>query len=374
MKLHERDYWLGFNIFPGIGPKRFYYLLKKFGSASKAWQASGDQLKETNLPKDIVQKFLEFRKNFVLTSEVLRLEKYLIKFLIIDDEEYPNNLKKIDTAPPLIYIKGRILPQDSLSIAVVGTRKITAYGREVTEKLVRGLTAFGITIVSGLARGVDSVAHRVALGNAGRTLAVLGSGLDRIYPPENKVLAEKIVSEDQGAIISELALGTPPFKGHFPSRNRLISGLSLGVLVTEGASNSGTKITSQYCLEQKRKLMAVPGPITSCFSDGPADLINQGAKLVVKAEDIIREIKISKTSELFLNQNKIGSGQIKGAKVEFHNQEEAQIWQALTFGVKHIDELIRETQLSSDKILSLLTTLEVDGKVKNIGNGQYIII
>ncbi|HUV47267.1 MAG TPA: DNA-processing protein DprA, partial [Candidatus Bathyarchaeia archaeon] len=367
MKLRERDYWLGFNIFPGIGPKRFHHLLSLFGSAKKAWQAPREKLKQTLIPRKILMRFFEFRKTINFSSEILRLEKSLIRFLIIGDKEYPENLKHIDLPPPLIYIRGQILPEDKFSIAVIGTRKITAYGREVTERLVSGLTAHGFTIVSGLARGVDSVAHRVALGNKGRTIAVLGSGILNIYPPEHKVLAEKIVSLNLGALISELPLGAMPLRGNFPSRNRIISGLSLGVLVTEGTTVSGTKITADYCFRQERKLFAVPGPITSPLSEGPADLIKKGAKLVTKVDDILKEIearKVKVTSQLKTSESK---------KPNFENKDEEEIFQLLLFGSKHIDEIVKGTKLTSSQVLSHLTAMELQGMVKNIGQGNYIL-
>ncbi len=370
MKLDERHYWLGFNIFHGIGAKRFYHLLKIFGSAKKAWQVSESKLKQTKIPFAILENFLKFRETIDFNSALVRLEKNLIRFIIVDDEEYPKNLKKIDSPPPLIYIKGRILPQDALSIAVIGTRKITPYGREVTERLVKGLTAYGFTIISGLARGVDSIAHRLALGNGGRTIAVLGSGLDEIYPPEHKALAEKIINLGLGAVISCLGLGEPPLKGNFPSRNRIISGLSLGVLVTEGATVSGTKITSQFCLEQKRKLLAVPGPITSSFSEGPADLIKIGAKLITKVEDILEEIPAKGRSAF---GRKI-TDRPKLSKIKkFKDKQEERIWQLLTDGGKHIDEIVQQIQLDPGQTLSYLTQMELNGMVKNIGQGNYIL-
>lgn len=371
MKLKERDYWLGFNVFPGIGPKRFSHLLKVFGSAKKTWQAKKDKLLQTQVPKKILQDFFQFRQTWDFFSYLLRLEKELIKFFIIEDKEYPENLKKIDFAPPLIYVKGKILPQDSSSIAVIGARKITSYGREVTERLVQDLCNAGLTIVSGLARGVDSVAHRVALGNQSRTLAVVGSGLDNIYPVEHRALAQKIVSQNLGAIISELALGLPPLKGHFPSRNRIISGLSLGVLVTEGATVSGTKITADCCLLQKRKLFAVPGPITSALSEGPADLIKKGAKLVTQAGDILKEIPAR--GWLNLDRQIIQKSNRKNPAMQFKNDQEKEIFQILAQGGRHIDEMVRLAHFDSGKTLSLLTEMELEGKVKNIGGGHYIL-
>lgn len=373
MKLKERHYWLGFNIFPGIGAKRFYHLLKIFGSAEKAWFASKKELYKTNIPHSIIDRFIEFREKTNLFLELLRLEKSLIRFIIVEDEEYPINLKKIKNPPPILYLKGRILPQDSLSIAVIGTRKITPYGREVTEKFVMDLVNFGFTIVSGLARGVDSVAHRVALGNKGRTITVLGSGLDRIYPPEHRPLVEKIIGLAQGAIISQLPLGAEPLRGHFPARNRIISGLSLGVLVTEGASVSGTKITCQYAFEQKRQVFAVPGPITSIMSEGPADLIKKGAKIVTKTEDILEEFNLNEIRSCLNNKTETLT-KWKNKGIKFADKKEEIIWQFLTTGGKHIDEIIRKTGFTSAEILSSLTTMELKGMVKNIGGGNYIIV
>jgi DNA processing protein len=284
MKLEERHFWLGFNVFEGIGPKRFYHLQKTFGSAKKAWQAPKDKLRKTKIPKNILENFFVFRENFDFSKVILRLERCLIRFIIIDDKEYPKNLKKIDAPPPLLYIKGRLLPEDGLSIAVIGTRKMTNYMRRTTEEMVRGLVGAGLTIVSGLARGIDGMAHRVALGNGGRTIAVLGSGLNNIYPPEHRALAEKIYGLDRGAVISEFRPGELPLKGNFPSRNRLISGLSLGVLAT-GEASSGTKITSRFCLKQKRKLFITPG-----INSEMGAWAQKGAKLVYKVDDVLEEL------------------------------------------------------------------------------------
>lgn len=363
MKLKERYYWLGFNIFPGIGPKRFYLLLKIFGSAKKAWQAPKEKLFNLGIPHSIITRFLDFRERINLYQEFLRLEKKLIKFVIVEDENYPINLKKIKNPPAVIYFKGKILKQDRQSLAVVGTRKITPYGREVTEKLTKELSNSGFTIISGLARGIDSVAHQTALESGGRTIAVLGSSLDIIYPPENRVLAQKIIQLKKGALISQLPLGMGPLKGHFPARNRIISGLSLGVLVTEGASHSGSKITSADAFEQKKPVFAVPGPITSAMSEGPLDLIKQGAKLVSQAKDILK---------FFHLDNHHSNNQKK--RNHFSNPQQQKIWQELIKGRKQIDEIIRRSKFSSAEVLSILTEMELAGMVKNIGGGNYIIV
>lgn len=365
MELKERDYWLGFNIFPGIGSKRFFHLLAFFGSAKKAWLAKEKELNKTSLPEKIIGSFLDFRGQIDLSNEIVKLQKRRIRFLILQDDEYPKNLKKIPSPPPVIYIKGRLLPEDEFSIAVIGSRKITPYGREVAEKMTAGLAGYNYTIVSGLARGIDAVAHRTALACKARTIAVLGSGLDNIYPPEHRNLAEKICAADSGALISELGLGVKSLPGHFPLRNRIISGLALGVVVCEAALESGTKITSQYCLKQGRKLFAVPGPITSSLSEGPLDLIKKGANLAASAEDVVKVIGRK-------NYFRPGKARLKQT-INFSHPDEEKIFQLLLEGGKHIDEIVKKAGFTSSQALSYLTALELQGMVKNIGQGNYIL-
>ena len=217
-------------------------------------------------------------------------------FSPLEDKDYPKLLKEISDPPFALYLKGKLLPQDNQALAIVGTRKITPYGRQMTEKFAGWLSRQGLTLVSGLARGVDGTAHRAALENQGRTIAIMGTGLDQIYPPEHKGLAEAIIR--QGALISEYPLGTAASPMNFPLRNRIISGLSLGVLVIEGESKSGTKITARYAAEQGREVFAVPGPITSPTSSGPADLIKMGAKLVSSGGDIIEELNLEEKTSM----------------------------------------------------------------------------
>lgn len=369
-KLKGRDYWLGFSLCPGIGPKRFLSLKKYFGSAKKAWTASKNKLFKSGLGEALIEKFDCFRQETNLSSYKILLEKSLIRFFKIDDKEYPKNLKSIDNPPIVLYIKGEILPRDYLSIAVVGTRNVTCYGREVTERLVQDLVFSGLTIISGLARGIDSIAHRVALGNSGRTIAILGGGLDKIYPPEHKALAEKIVENKQGALVSEFPAGMDSLPGNFPARNRIISGLSLGILVTEGASKSGTKITAQQAQKQGRPIFAVPGPITSQMSEGPADLIKSGAKLITKAEDIIKELGIVRDDRPRIISTVLKPS-TEAKNIHFENNEEKIIWQVLSDGSKHIDEIVRETGLPSAKVSSYLTIMEVKGIIRNFGEGNY---
>jgi DNA processing protein len=269
-------------------------------------------------------------------------------------------LKEIADPPPVLYVRGEILPTFfKKSIAVVGTRKMTSYGKEVTEALVRDLVAAGFTIVSGLARGVDSYAHRVTVGNGGKTIAVLGGGVDIIYPPENESLAKEIEG-DYGAVISEFPLGMSAMPGNFPARNRIISGLSQGVLVTEAGEDSGSLITAGLAGEQGRDVFAVPGPIYSQLSKGPSSLIKQGAKLVTNVNDILEELKLD------LRHHMSDQGEIKG-----DNAEEQRILDLIQNGPEHIDHLARESNISPARVGSMLSMMEIKGKVKSLGTGVY---
>lgn len=294
MKKDEKRYWLGFSAFEGIGPVRFRLLIKYFGSAQKAYEASERDLRKINLPEKIRESFLKFRKNFNLDSYFVRLKEKGITTLFYEEENYPNLLKEIDLAPPVLYIK---LAENTnvkeifskKAIAVVGSRKMTPYGESVTKKITGELVLRDWCVVSGLARGVDRITHETVTRNKGSTIAVLGSGLDKVYPPEHKWLVEDIV-RNKGLIISEYPLGAKVSPGNFPARNRIISGLSLGVVITEAALDSGSLITASFAAEQGRDVFAIPGPINSPLSEGTASLIKKGAKLVTKVEDILEEL------------------------------------------------------------------------------------
>lgn len=277
----EKTYWVAFSVFPGIGPVRFRLLLDRFGSAKAAWAAP------------LSEKFIHFRKTFDIEEYLERLAKLHVSVLTLNDPKYPRLLKEISDPPFLLYIRGVNTGEPinlQKTIAVVGTRNITRYGVEVTQKIVKDLVAAGFTIVSGLAYGVDAVAHQTAIDCGGKTIAVLGCGIDIIHPPSNARLYREISEGGFGAVISEMPLGLRPNKGLFVARNRIVSGLSLGVVVTEGAEDSGTLITARHAADQGREVFAVPGPITSLMSRGPARLLKNGAKLVESAEDIIEEL------------------------------------------------------------------------------------
>ena len=362
MDLEEKKYWVGFNVFEGIGPVRFKLLLDYFGSAKKAFNAPEKDWREIGLGKKLVENFLSFRKSFDSDSYFLRLERLGINVLCAEEENYPKLLKEIGDKPPVLYvksttgIKGITSIAGRKAVAVVGTRKVTAYGRQVTEMITEGLVAAGLTIVSGLARGVDEIAHKTAIDSQGLTIAVLGCGLDIIYPPEHKDLAEKIV-ESGGAIISEFPLGMQAMPGNFPARNRIISGLSLGVVVTEAAEDSGSLITASCAAEQGREVFAVPGPITSPLSKGTAELIKKGAKLVSGVEDILEELGLEVSGVPRVSRvSRVPRGELK--------EDEQKIVDLLENENLHIDEMARILEMDSGKIGSLLSLLEIKGIIK----------
>lgn len=273
--MNNISYLLALHSINGLGPIKLKEILDRFKDPKLAWEA---QSKET-------------RKNLEPESYAEAIKDQGIEWFTIYDEDYPLSLKEIYDPPVVLYYKGEITAQDQSAIAVVGTRRMTGYGKAVTEQFAKDLVARGLTIVSGLARGVDSEAHWTALRTGGRTIAVLGGGLNKIYPPENRNLAEEIV-KGHGALVSEFPPNNPSLPGNFPARNRIISGLAKAVLVTEAAEDSGSLITARFALEQGREVFAVPGPITSSLSKGPIDLIKAGARLVTNADEILEDLGI----------------------------------------------------------------------------------
>ncbi|HEY4695253.1 MAG TPA: DNA-processing protein DprA [Candidatus Nanoarchaeia archaeon] len=355
----DLPFYVALSEAPGIGPGRFKVLIEHFKKAEKVWKAS-DKLLAEILTKKIFEEFDQFRQSVDPDKKLAELEDKKVKILTLLDLHYPERLKEIHFSPPVLYYKGDFTKADNLALAVVGSRKITAYGREVTEILVEQLTHAGLTIVSGLAKGVDSLAHKAALEAGGRTLAVLGSGLDVIYPPENVKLASEIIKH--GALVSEFPLGTQPLASNFPARNRIISGLALGVLVTEADENSGSLITASLALEQNREVFAVPGPIYSRLSHGPSLLIKQGAKLVTNAQDVLDELNLDLEVKSQEAREVLGD-----------STEETTILKVLESGSKHVDQIIRESGFASQQLAGLLTTMELKGKVRSLGGGNYTI-
>jgi DNA processing protein len=283
-----------------------------------------------------------------------------IQVLIREDEAYPARLKEIDQAPPVLYIRGQIRPEDGWAVAIVGTRRVTAYGRQVTEEISTCLAANGVVVVSGLARGVDAIAHDAAVRAGGRTYAVLGSGVDRIYPPEHARLAERIV--EQGAIISDYAPGTPPDGVNFPPRNRIISGLATAVVVVEAGETSGALITASFAGEQGRDVYAVPGNIHAPQSIGTNRLIQQGAHPLLKPEDLLEELDLlqvpmQRTARTILPANVV----------------EAELFKQLGAEPVHVDELHILTGLPIEIVSSTLTIMELKGYVRQVAPMSFVM-
>ncbi len=346
---------------PGIGSGRMRQLIGTLGSAQVVLDApvqklisvpGVDRMIALKIKRDIDENFVE--------QQLKLIQQFNIKILTVWDDEYPESLKRIFDPPAFIYYKGSIKPEDKLALAIVGTRVPTQYGKIVTEQLCKDLVENDITVVSGLARGIDTLAHRSVILNRGRTLAVLGCGLDRIYPPENRKLAEEI--ERSGALISEYPLGTMPDAGNFPRRNRIISGLSLGVLIIEAGFKSGALITAFQALEQNREVFAIPGPINSGKSMGTNQLIKEGAKLVQNISDILKELagqlesKTKKVEQRITNLNRI----------------EAEVYNLLSKDPVHVDQLVQRTQKSAPEILTVLLTMELMGLIRQLSGKMFI--
>jgi len=283
-------YWVWLSSIEGIGSRRIHNLLQHFGMPKNIWDASeGELAGAPDIGYKLASAVYSPENKKAVDRLLSKIDKEGIRVLTLESPDYPSNLKNIYDPPPVLYLKGSLLPDDTLALGVVGSRTATAYGLKTAQELALGLASRGITVVSGMARGIDTMAHTGALAGGGRTIAVLGSGIDVVYPPENKRLYEKI--QKSGAVISEFIPGTKPLAGNFPARNRIISGLSLGVIVVEAAEKSGSLITADFALEQGREVFAVPGNISSGQSVGTNNLIKQGAKIVTRIEDILEEFE-----------------------------------------------------------------------------------
>ncbi|MEZ4516402.1 MAG: DNA-processing protein DprA [Chloroflexota bacterium] len=362
MATDEKKYWLGFNRVKGIGPAKLQAILGYFGSAEKAWQASPEQLEAIGVDVRTIQSFVETRNTADLDQWFAQTIDSNITILTWDSADYPDLLRQIAAPPPVLYVRGQLEPVDQWAVAVVGTRRLSAYGKVITREIVSGLVTNGITIVSGMARGIDAIAHRTALELNGRTIGVLGSGIDELYPPEHKKLAEQIC-DGQGAIISEYSLGTPPESRNFPARNRVISGLSLGVVVVEAGERSGALITSRFAVEQDREVFAIPGNINSPVSLGTNRLIQEGAKLVTGIDDILDELNLRMVAE-----------QTELLTAVPDSAEEAALLAQLSTSPIHIDELCRLSGLSSAIVGGTLTLMELKGMVQQVGGMNYVRI
>jgi DNA processing protein len=356
----QTPYLIGLSRVPGIGPARMRLLLDYFDEAETAWRATFADLIAAGLDSRSADALIETRRTLNLDIEMERLRKLRVSTLTWADDNYPERLREVGDSPAVLYALGEIVPADSWAVGVVGTRRPTSYGREAAARLSSGLAQARITIVSGLAVGIDTVAHHSALQSGGRTIAVLGSGLDIIYPSENRRLVEQIVAEGKGAVVSEFPLGTPPDAMNFPSRNRIISGLSLGVLVVEAGVKSGALITSSFALEQGREVFAIPGPITSKMSEGPNNLLKRGAKCVTTPDDILEELNMQMVSE-----------HVEAVRALPSDPTERELLRLLQDTPLHIDELTENSGLPSSTVSSVLTMMELKGMVRHLGGMQY---
>lgn len=358
--MNNIPYLLALHSIDGLGPIRLRAILDYFKDAKLAWEANGLEIRKLGIPQNVVDLLLETRKKLEPEKYAQSIKDLGIKWLTIFDKNYPKLLSQIYDPPMVLYYKGEVKDWNGPSIAIVGTRKITGYGRTVTEQFTRELVYSGLTIVSGLALGVDAQAHWTAVRNRGQTLAVLGSGLNQIYPTENRQLADEII-KGHGAVISEFTPDQSSMPGNFPSRNRIIAGLSKAVLVTEAATDSGSLITARLAVEVGREVFAVPGPITSSLSKGPIDLIRQGAKAVFSPSEVLEELGL----------NQIKSVLVKGKNQTDLSQDEIKVLECLENETRHIDGIGRMLGFPSSKISALLLKMEISGVVQNLGSGNY---
>jgi len=362
--------WIKLNMISGIGPLRFATLLKHFGSPEGILSAKISTLSQVKgIGPQIAQRIVEEKDKVKVDIELEKIEKEGVKILTLDSEEYPINLKSIYDPPPILYIKGKIEPRDRLAIAMVGSRSATSYGKAVASRLAGELVQAGFTVISGLARGIDVASHCGAINAKGRTIAVLGCGIDVIYPRENKKLFNEII--EHGAIITEFPFGTPPEKFNFPQRNRIISGLALGTVIVEAHMQSGALITANCALEQNREVFAVPGQVESRLSKGTHYLIKQGAKLTETVQDIIEEL------ELFSDAIKKSLSKSE-AKVKKNNEimlskDEEKIYQLLSSSEpQHIDTISYLSQMTASQVAAILIQLEIKGVIKQLIGKRFI--
>ena len=356
-----RLYWIGLNLVKGIGSVRFKLLLEHFGDAKRVWNAHADELRSVDVLPSVIDNLIEVRSTVSLEKVWDKIQNLEVTVLTWEDNNYPTLLRELSQSPPVLYIRGKILPQDDWAVAVVGTRRITHYGRQVTERIATKLAHAGVTLVSGLARGVDGVAHKIALESGGRTLAVLGCGVDIVYPPEHRSLSEKIIQ--QGAVISDYPLGTPPESSNFPPRNRIISGLSRATVIVEAGKRSGALITAGFAADQGREVFAVPGSVLAPQSRGTNRLIQDGARMLTDSQEILESLDMTRIVEQ------------KDARIILPaNETETHLFNLLSHEPLHVDEIRNETNYNIELVTSTLALMELKGMVRQVGGMRYAAI
>jgi DNA processing protein len=364
--MSDLKYWLALNLIPDVGPVSAGRLLSAFGSPENIFHMPVNELRQVqDIGENRARNIVSFSDWEKVNKEIEKAEKNNVRLIPRNDKAYPETLKRIYGAPVVLYVKGTLQESDKYAVAVVGSRTATDYGIKTAATISHKLSSSGLTVVSGMARGIDSASHKGALKAGGRTIAVLGSGLDLPYPPENKKLMDEISLS--GAVVSEFPLGTPPNKENFPRRNRIISAMSLGVIVIEAALDSGSLITVAYALEQGREVFAVPGNITSRNSKGTNDLIKKGAKLVESAEEVLEELRPQIKG--VLREEKINPER----PLPVLTDDEQILYSSLSSEPKHIDSIIREINIPTSRALSLLLNLELKGIVRQLQGKQFLL-
>jgi DNA processing protein len=352
---------LALHLVPGLGPRLTAKLLERFGSAGTALQATPAQLREIpHIGAKLSQDLYQAMRQVDVAAEWDLIARHDVRLLARGMAEYPQSLENIPDSPHLLYIRGTLKADDANAVAVVGSRQSTSYGRRIAERLAEDLARAGITVVSGLARGIDGIAHRAALKAGGRTLAVLAGGLSRIYPPEHKDLAQDVA--DAGALITEASMSMEPMAGMFPARNRIISGLSRGVVVIEAAEKSGALITASHAAEQGRPVFAVPGPVDSPVSGGTHQLLRKGAVLIRGVEDILEELDGVRATP--------APARATPPPPDLDAVQKG-IWELLQDRARHVDEIVQQLRLPVSEVASALLMLEMKKAVRRLPGNQY---
>lgn len=353
----ERDFWVAFHFVPFIGPSRMRRLEDHFGSLARAWSADANRLRAV-LDERARTALIRTRTEIDVSALRLRLEKDGISTVTLVDDGYPAILREAGGPPPVLFYRGQLIETDLTAVAIVGTRRVSAYGREVATSIGAGLARAGVTVVSGLALGVDGIAHQAALDAGGRTIAVLGGGVNRIYPHEHRGLAKRITQ--QGAVISEYTPDRKPDAQNFPARNRIISGMSLGVVVVEAPDRSGALITVDFAADQGRDVFAVAGNVTAANSVGTNRLLRDGARLVRSADDVLEDLQLRRPERDEPVQQPLAL-----------EDEDRRLLAVLTGEPQHIDDIVDQCGMALPTVSAHLLTLELQGVVRNAGAQHY---
>ncbi|MDE2821768.1 MAG: DNA-processing protein DprA [Chloroflexota bacterium] len=358
-EIEEQQYWLGLHLIPQFGNAKLAKLLARIPSAAELWREPDDRLLRLDLPQKLLRQFIAGRQAIDLPRELDKVRQCGAHIVSFADPAYPRLLREIADRPLVLYVRGKLSEAEAKTIAVVGTRKPSKYGWDAARTVSQSLAQHNVTIVSGLAHGIDSAAHRGAL-EGGRTIAVMATGIDRVYPADNAELAEQIASK--GALVTEMPLGTAPLGKNFPQRNRIISGMSLGVLVAEAPEKSGALNTVSHAIDQGRDVFALPHNIFSKTGRGSNALIQDGAKLVMRVSDVLQELNMTHLHT---------QARIETERVHPENDTESLIMQQLGADPIHIDVIVRQTNLSTATVSSSLTMLELKGLAETAGPMQY---